>query len=150
MDTIQPMSIYNLKRVLEIEKASFKVDWTIDAFLYELLVNGRASYFTYKIKGVIVGYIGIWDLEDEIHITNLAIDRKYQKKGIGTKLINYILELNNHGINKIVGLEVRVSNVNAITLYEKLGFFKDSKLENYYKTEDGIRMIFKNGGENGY
>jgi len=50
----------------------------------------------------------------------------------------------------IISLEVRLSNINAINLYEKIGFIKTDILENYYEIEDGVRMVYKiAGGING-
>lgn len=141
---IQEMNIFDLNKVVRIEKLSFKDDWSFDSFIYELLVNDKASYYVYKDKENILGYIGIWKLDDEIHITNLAVDPIFRKKGIATQLIEYIIKIGKDcNISKIT-LEVRISNNNAIKLYKKLGFESGKNLKDYYKIEDGIEMVLKN------
>jgi ribosomal-protein-alanine N-acetyltransferase len=139
--TIQPMQLSDLKYVLKIEEQSFSTSWTFNAFIYELLVNEKATYCTYKVENQIIGYIGYWLLDDDIHITNLAVAPIFRKKGIASQLINYIInKAKDIGVSQ-VSLEVRVSNYEAIKLYQKIGFIKGKLLKKYYKREDGVEML---------
>ena len=92
------------------------------------------------IKGILV-YQYIYG---RIEIDYIIVDNKYRNLGIATKLLNY-LEKKYKSIDNIT-LEVRESNLNAISFYLKNGFKKVTKRKNYYKDEDGILMI-KNLGE---
>jgi len=149
-EVIQEMNIFELKEVMRIEEESFVKKWSMNDFLYELIVNEKAKYFVYKMNNKIIAYIGEWYLEDEIHIANLAVDSNYREKGIATKLIKETMERANFLNINMISLEVRLSNINAINLYEKIGFKKTDILENYYEIEDGVRMVYKiTGGING-
>lgn len=145
--TIQLMQLSDLKSVLKIERQSFSTSWTFNAFIYELLVNEKATYYTFKVENQIIGYIGYWLLDDDIHITNLAVAPIFRKKGVASQLINFVIkEAKMIGVS-CVSLEVRIANPEAIKLYEKLGFNKGKVLKKYYKTEDGIEMVlFLKGG----
>lgn len=146
-ENIRKMNIFDLKEVMRIEKISFVSKWTIDDFIYELIINTKATYFIYKIGNSIVAYIGIWILDDEIHISNLAVDPLFRRRGIARKLINRIIK-EAYKVNiKTVSLEVRISNINAINLYENMDFEKNSILKDYYKVEDGVRMVLLLEGE---
>jgi ribosomal-protein-alanine N-acetyltransferase len=147
--TIQLMQLSDLKYVLKIEEQSFSTSWTFNAFIYELLVNEKATYYTFKVENQIIGYIGYWLLDDDIHITNLAVAPIFRKKGIASQLINFIVrKAKNIGVSQ-VSLEVRISNQEAIKLYEKIGFDKGKLLKKYYKREDGIEMVLLlKGGKN--
>lgn len=142
MNGIFIMNVFDLKKVLEIEKASFNSAWTLEAFTYELLVNKKAKYYTYKKNNIIIGYIGFWIFDNQLHITNLAIDLNNRNRGIATKLIEFVLENAKKNKMLIVSLEVRVTNKSAISLYEKIGFVKGEILERYYKIEDGVSMVY--------
>jgi ribosomal-protein-alanine N-acetyltransferase len=147
--TIQSMQSSDLKSVLKIEEGSFSTSWTFNAFIYELLVNDKASYYTYKVENQIIGYIGFWVLDDDIHITNLAVAPIFRKKGVASQLINFVTDEARRIIVSRVSLEVRVTNQEAINLYEKLGFNKGKILKKYYKIEDGIEMfLLLKGGNN--
>lgn len=139
--TIQLMQLSDLKNVLKIEEQSFSTSWTFNAFIYELLVNEKATYYTFKVKNQIIAYIGYWLLDDDIHITNLAVAPIFRKRGVASQLINFIIrKAKNIGVSQ-VSLEVRISNQEAIKLYEKIGFNKGKLLKEYYKREDGIEMV---------
>lgn len=148
--TIQLMQLSDLKNVLKIEEQSFSTSWTFNAFIYELLVNEKATYYTYKVENQIIAYIGYWLLDDDIHITNLAVAPIFRKKGVASQLINFVIrKAENIGVSQ-VSLEVRITNLEAIKLYEKVGFHKGKTLKQYYKREDGIEMILLlKGGSNG-
>lgn len=149
VDKIRAMELNDLESVMAIEKKSFKACWTFDAFVYEILVNEKARYYVYTSEKQVIGYVGYWALDDELHITNLAVTPMFRKRGIGQRLIEYVLEVGKKNMVKKITLEVRVSNINAIRLYEKLGFKKGDLLKDYYKIEDGIAMIYiiKGGNE---
>jgi ribosomal-protein-alanine N-acetyltransferase len=144
---IRKMSVFDLNEVLLIEKISFKAKWTIDDFIYELIINKKADYFVYKINSVVIGYIGVWLLDGELHISNLAVDPSYRKKGIAIELVNQIIKMANSLNIRMISLEVRISNDKAIKLYKKIGFRKTDILENYYELEDGVRMVLEIGGK---
>jgi ribosomal-protein-alanine N-acetyltransferase len=147
--TIQLMQLSDLNNVLKIEAQSFSTSWTFNAFIYELLVNEKATYYTFKVENQIIAYIGYWLLDDDIHITNLAVAPIFRKRGAASQLINFIIKkAKNIGVSQ-VSLEVRISNQEAINLYEKIGFDQGKILEKYYKSEDGIEMILLlTGGNN--
>ncbi len=90
----------------------------------------------------IVGFAGCWIMADETHITEIAVRQPYRRQGIGQLLIITLVEI---GIEKratLATLEVRVSNLAAQKLYEKLGFANVGQRKGYYNDnrEDAIIM----------
>ena len=96
--------------------------------------NPFAHILMYEDKGLIV-YSKIYN---RIEIDYIIVDRKYRNKGIGTKLLKFIID--NNDIDNIT-LEVRNSNNQAIKFYEHNGFKKVAIREKYYSNENGILMI---------
>lgn len=84
------------------------------------------------------------DTNNSIHILSLAVNEQYRKKGVGTKLMEYIFKNN---IRSHITLYVHVDNHIAIKFYEKNGFIKQKILNNYYKNSlsssntDAYKMI---------
>lgn len=76
------------------------------------------------------------------HVISLAVLHEWRRRGIGYALMCKLLEaFKREGCNEAF-LEVRVSNVPAIRLYEKLGFKKADVLRGYYKDgEDAFLMV---------
>lgn len=94
----------------------------------------------YYIDDVIVGYL-IYDLlYDRVEIVNIYVLDKYRNNKIGTLLLKYLVDLceKNNIIN--ITLEVKVSNVYALNLYNNFGFVKKAIRKGYYNGEDGYLM----------
>ena len=127
--------------VFEVEKSCFEDYWSKDSFKKELS-NNLAKYLVAKVDGKIAGYVGIWFVVDEGHITNVAVHEDYRGKKIGDKLINELVQVCKD--NKIVSmtLEVRASNKIAQNLYRKYGFKMAGIRKEYYSNnkEDAIIM----------
>lgn len=84
---IEFMSFADLEQVVEIEQASFPTPWSRQSFLHELMDNERAIYLVYKHMGRVWGYVGMWIILDEGHITNLAVHPVFRRRGVGNSLI---------------------------------------------------------------
>jgi len=135
---IRQMRKNDLPRVSEIERLSFPIPWPQSAFLKELDKKEFAFWWVIEYKKLIVGYGGYWKIKDEAHIVNLAIHPDFRKKGLGTKLLSFLLtQIQNQRLSTIT-LEVRESNVIAQRLYEKFGFRKIAIRPHYYIYEDAI------------
>lgn len=139
---IREMKESDLDRVMEIERQAFTPPWSKDAFLLELTKNLLAKYIVAEVDGVVVGYGGIWLIMDEGHITNIAVDEKYRQMGIGTKIMEGLIQLCIDRNIIAMTLEVRKSNEAAKALYKKFGFKEYGIRKNYYQNnnEDAIIM----------
>ena len=146
---IRKMLMEDVERVFEIEKSSFSKPWSIEAFKSELAGNKLATYIVIEENAYIVGYIGVWEILEEGHITNIAIDPSYRGKGYAKELIEELIKLLSiKGINKIT-LEVRVTNFPAIKLYEGFGFKAHGIRKKYYENkEDALIMWFNREEKN--
>ena len=79
--------------ILDIEKIAYgKHHWSKDVFTKEF-ISPYSTYFVCEQildKPKVVGYIGYWQIQDEGHITTLAISPLYKRKHIADKLL-YLL-----------------------------------------------------------
>lgn len=72
---ISKLTADDLEGIYEVEKDSFPIPWPISSFEDELR-NILATYLVAKVENKIVGYIGMWFVMDECHITNIAVLRR--------------------------------------------------------------------------
>lgn len=144
---VKPMEQADIDRVYEIESEAYgKHHWSKDAFYSEIL-NDVAKYYTASIQdGKIVGYIGTWHIVDEAHITTIATAKDYMRKKVAESLIVKSLQDCYNEFIKYITLEVRVSNIPAIKLYEKYGFKSLGTRKGYYQdnNEDALIMWTEN------
>lgn len=129
----------SVKAIADIEKACFSVPWSENAVKESL--DAGTHFYSAKLKEKTVGYIGLSKICDEGYVTNIAVLPEYRRRGIAKKLIKYVINTFKNDL-RFISLEVRVSNQNAISLYEKLGFEKVGLRKRFYTspTEDAIIM----------
>jgi ribosomal-protein-alanine N-acetyltransferase len=137
---IEQMTKNDIDGVFEVEKNCFKDYWSKDAFLKELK-NDVSKYLVAKIDEKVVGYVGIWLILDEGHITNVAVHSDYRGKKIGDELIKSLIEVCKENEIKSMTLEVRVSNIVAQNLYKKYGFKLAGIRKEYYSDNKEDAMI---------
>ena len=128
----------DIKRVLEIEKISFKDPWSRFAFESELL-NVDSVFLKALIDNEMIGYIIVRKMFDEFHIMNIAVIPEHRKKGVAQELLDHVIK--NLSSGKLLLLEVRKSNRAAIALYQKNGFRVLHTRKAYYSDgEDAVVM----------
>jgi [ribosomal protein S18]-alanine N-acetyltransferase len=139
---VEPMHPEDLDEVLAIERASFSMPWSRGAFLYEIQQNRVARCRVMRQGGTIVGYLCVWEIADEIHVTNVAVHPTRRRQGIARALLGGLLAEADAREMRLVVLEVRPSNREAITLYESFGFRVTGRRRGYYYDtgEDALVM----------
>jgi ribosomal-protein-alanine N-acetyltransferase len=132
---IRPLATVDLDAVMDIESRAYDFPWTQGIFRDCL----RVGYccWCYENDGLIQGYGVMSVAAGESHILNLTVRPESQRQGIGSKLIKHFLQLARRHDADIVMLEVRPSNLSAISLYEKMGFNEVGVRRNYYPAYHG-------------
>lgn len=138
---IRKMAESDLPFVAGIEKECFSSPWTEDGLRNELS-NPQAEFYVLECDGTVAAYMGMHIVLDECYIANVAVSKDFRKRGFGQKLVeNAITVCADKGCSFIT-LEVRVSNLAAIALYEKCGFIPMGERKNFYShpTENALIM----------
>ena len=144
---ISEMTREDIEGVVAIEEEAYgKHHWTKSSF-YDEVSNSLARYYTAKtLSGELAGYAGTWHIMDEGHITTIAVKKDFLRNHIGEALICRIIEDCYKDGVKYLTLEVRVSNIPAVRLYEKYGFKSLGTRKGYYQdnNEDALIMWTEN------
>ena len=143
---IRRMQEADVPDVAELERLYFSMPWS-SRQLKESLQNPSYLFLVVEEKGGITGYGGLLRIMDEGDVTNIVIGEAYRGKGLGRKLTAALLEEGRRcGIREFT-LEVRVSNLSAIHIYESLGFQKEGLRRKFYEkpTEDAWIMWKRDG-----
>ena len=107
-------------------KENFSTVYKID----EDIKNDYVHIYVYVSDNKVLGFIQIEDHFEITDIINIAVDKDHQGKGIGKKLIQYVID--NTKADKLM-LEVKVNNESAINLYKSMGFNQIHIRPNYYE-----------------
>lgn len=132
----------DLPAVLAIEQVSFNTAWTHDFFKHELY-NPISNFYVVEKDHQILGYVIFWLIADEMHIANLAIHPQFRQVGLGSKLLNFVLDMGRQKQIKTVTLEVNEKNLPARGLYEKMQFRVVGRRVKYYENRDDALLLMR-------
>ncbi len=127
--------------IFAIEKVCFSVPWSRESLLADITENPRAKYFVAEVNDTIAGYVGVWEIEEEGHINNVAVMPRYRRKGVASILLAMMLFITEKSGVHSHTLEVRASNAAAINLYEKFGFRPAGVRPGYYEDDGEDALI---------
>ena len=141
MYKVSLMDHSDLKEAYEIEKQTNPSPWSRENFFSSYEVGHKS--LVCRIDNIIVGFIIFSVIKKEIHLLNIAVHTRHQKKGIGSLLMETMLkQASVMGVSKVY-LEVRSKNEKAILFYKKYNFIKDAVRVNYYtgkNSDDAVLM----------
>lgn len=130
--TVRRATIEDAKEIFAIEMDCFSVPWSLDSIEAELINQEKKLYYVIEDTEGVVGYAGAWLVYDEGQITNIAIRPSARRQGFGATLTRELIEeCFKRGMHEIF-LEVRISNLSALSLYRQLGFTVKGMRKNYY------------------
>jgi ribosomal-protein-alanine N-acetyltransferase len=127
--------------ISRLESETFSMPWSAESFL-EMIEKEDARYYVAEENGQLLGGCGVLMIVGEGNITNVVVAPKMRNKGIGTGLLQYMIDQGQKDGLCAYTLEVRVSNAQAIHVYEKLGFVSEGIRPGFYEkpTEDAMIM----------
>lgn len=135
------MTSGHLDDVYIIETECFSHPWSKQS-LEEEMNNETSLFLVAKEENEVIGYIGMSIVIDEGYIFNVAVRENHRNKGVATALINELVTYGKKNNFSFITLEVRESNLPAISIYSKFGFIKAGERKNYYSNpkENAILM----------
>jgi len=139
---IQPFTFNDIEEIMDIERTSFKDPWSRGMFVREI-DTGNFHVLKEKTTNQLLGYFGCWQIFDEFHIINLAVAPCYRRQGIGSLILDHLLDIAKKKNCKRVILEVRSTNVPAQKLYSKFGFEIIGKRKKYYSDGEDALILEK-------
>jgi [ribosomal protein S18]-alanine N-acetyltransferase len=142
---IRRLSYSDLPEVIAIERRAFPSPWSLAMFVLEL--SKPASICVGAVSSTeLAGYLICSRYHTVWHLMNVAVDLDYRRLGVASRLIEHLLE--EAGPDERYTLEVRVSNTEAIRMYESFGFRSAGLRRSYYhdNNEDALIMWRTNGG----
>lgn len=137
---IREMQEQDASRLYEIGQACGLGSWSLESYINEYN-NPIAKYLVVEAEDQVVGFAGIWCVVDEAQVMNVGILGEYRQNGLGTLLMEALVNAARVQGCSCMTLEVKETNMAAICLYKKMGFSATSIRENYYPDHvNGLMM----------
>lgn len=140
---IRRLSYSDLPAVISIERRSFPTPWSLAMFVLELSKPSGICLAAVDAEDRLAGYLVCSRYDTVWHLMNVAVEPQRRRQGIATTLINRLFE--EGGSQSPYTLEVRVSNREAIVMYERFGFRSAGVRPGYYHDngEDAVIMWYE-------
>lgn len=135
------LSYADISQVMIIEKLSFPQPWSKEGYAHELAENELAHFYGIFNGESLLAFGGFWLIVDEAHIANVAVHPDFRGKGLGELVMRQLMAVCQSMGALRMTLEVRESNLTALSLYEKLGFSIAGKRPHYYDYPDEAALI---------
>lgn len=140
---LSKMSIGDLKSIKNVLASDFDNFWSYDVLEEELECDNSYVIVAKVDENTIVGFAGLKVILDEADIMNIVVKKDFRHNGIGSilleNLINHSKDLN----LKTITLEVNENNLSAIRLYDKFSFDKLGIRKNYYDGKSDAIIMSK-------
>lgn len=124
--------------IAHIERICFSTPWSQNAICESM--DAGTTFYTAHIGDTTVGYMGVSKVAGEGYVTNVAVLPQYRRNGFGQTLLEHVIKDCQNAL-EFISLEVRVSNVGAISLYKKLGFSEVGLRKRFYTHPDEDALI---------
>jgi len=128
-----PLSVNNLEDLVKLIKLYENV-FEMNPFPYpsydylkKLLKNDKIIFIVAKFEDEIIGGLTAHELastyfeSNEVYVYDLAVHQDFQRKGIGTKLIEELKKISCNKGDKEIFLQADIDDKYAIEFYNKIG-----------------------------
>ncbi|MHA1637972.1 MAG: ribosomal protein S18-alanine N-acetyltransferase [Candidatus Thorarchaeota archaeon] len=143
--TIRSAELKDIVRIVLIENECFDEPWSPEIFLGIVSSGGKMPLGSSRVmlnileqENKLIGYI-VWSVNHEHkegRILNIAVNKTHRGTGFGKELLRYVISsMKTQGITTCL-LEVRVSNLPAIKLYESFGMSPIDRVPGYYSNQE--------------
>lgn len=139
---IRKMEQRDVPAIAALERICFSDPWSENSIASEL-ENPLSYWLVADDNGCIAGYVGSQSVLDAADMMNIAVSPDYRRRGVAKALVDeLILYLQEKRVIALL-LEVRVSNVAAISLYQKMGFQQVGYRPKYYRNPREDALILR-------
>ena len=139
---LRRLGLRDLAAIEAIERRAYRTPWSRSMFAGELAKPSSLCLGAVDEEGTLVGYMIISRYVDAWHVMNIATAPEHRRRGVATALLERLFQMTADDAQRGYTLEVRVSNEDAIRLYERLGFERRGIRRGYYtdNREDAVIM----------
>lgn len=140
---ISKMTIEDLKSIKNILASDFDNFWSFDVLEDELECDNSYVIVAKSTDNTIVGFAGLKTILDEADIMNIVVKKDFRHNGIGSILLENLINYSKNTNMKTITLEVNENNLSAIRLYDKFSFDKLGIRKKYYNGESDAIIMSK-------
>lgn len=135
---LRPASLEDVPRLATLEASAMLGAWTESELADEARSSLARLVLAEDPSGDVLGYAVGWEVAGETQILRVAVGATHRRRGVGRALLEALCAACGGGE---AVLEVRASNLPAITLYERAGFVITGRREAYYRDGEAALLM---------
>ena len=148
--SLRRLELADLDAIERIERASYPTPWSRSMFVSELAKPSSLSIAAVTPAELLVGYLVLSRYVDAWHVMNIAVDSGHRRIGVASAMLGRLFEVTRDDAERGYTLEVRVSNLGAIGLYEGFGFTSRGVRSGYYTdNRENALIMWKDADQQG-
>ena len=133
---IRLLNNVDLNQMMDIERQVMNTPWSASVMRDTFSAAHNKTYGMENPSGELIAFGIISVVFDEAELLSMAVSPKCQRQGYGFKLLQFLIKHAKKAKARVLYLEVRQSNTNAIDLYRKLDFSVHGLRKGYYPAKD--------------
>lgn len=141
--SIRPATATDLAAIRAIEQsAPTAAHWSPEQYHADLFVPGRLA-LVLEENSQVLGFLIAGAIDDEWELENIVVEATAQRRGLGTLLLDELINLAGSRSARAIFLEVRESNRPARRLYERRGFLECGRRQDYYAVPQEDAIVYR-------
>lgn len=139
--TIEKMTLTDLENIKDILSTEFDDFWNYNILKQELSNCNSYCVVAKNNENIILGFACEQFILDESNITNIVTRKTYRNNGIGSLLLENLIQISISKSMNSITLEVNENNTSAINLYKKYNFNTIGIRKKYYNNKDNALIM---------
>jgi [ribosomal protein S18]-alanine N-acetyltransferase len=133
----------DLGAIVELDRLCLDGLWSPDQYAREQK-SDKSDIVVARLGDQILAYGCVWSILEEAHITILAVDPDFQRRGLGRLILWGLMECAiRRGLERST-LEVKETNLAALGLYQTYGFTEAGRRPKYYQDGTAALILWRN------
>jgi [ribosomal protein S18]-alanine N-acetyltransferase len=133
----------DLGAIVELDRLCLEGLWSPDQYAREQK-SDKSDIVVARLGDQVLAYGCVWSILEEAHITILAVDPQFQRRGLGRLILWGLMECAiKRGLERST-LEVKETNLAALSLYQSYGFTEAGRRPKYYQDGSAALILWLN------
>ena len=137
---IRKANLDDVEAIVSLDQEVLQTNWHEKLYAESIVLKDTQS-LVLDHEGRLIGFLIYRNIGGDFEIIQLALNKAYQRQGLASMMIDYMIQDAQSSHIEFIYLEVEMDNLPALNLYKKYGFEAILHRKNYYgHGQDAIVM----------
>lgn len=128
---IRKANLDDVEAIVSLDQELLQTNWHEKLYAESIVLKDTQS-LVLDHEGRLIGFLIYRNIGGDFEIVQLALNKAYQRQGLASMMIDYMIQDAQSSHIEFIYLEVEMDNLPALNLYKKYGFEAIHQRKNYY------------------